>query len=315
MTVPDTPAGVAAQQAALDALYRCHAFPGMAYALLDFPDHANVGDSAIWLGEVAMLRAVTGRGPSHVATWHDFDPAALRRDCPEGVVFLHGGGNLGDIWPHHQHLRERVLAEMGDRTVVQLPQSIHFRDAGNARQFAELATAHADFTLYVRDARSVAFAAGLLGCGATLAPDSALALGMQPRGRADCPLLMLLRSDDERRGHGDAALPPGTRTADWLVDDPRMDASATTPDAREAQARARVDRGLRLLSQGEAIVTDRLHAHILATLLAIPHVVLDNDYGKIGAYRAAWPATGSPVRAAATLAAALDAADGIRPRA
>ncbi|WP_276524270.1 polysaccharide pyruvyl transferase family protein, partial [Enterobacter hormaechei] len=49
-----------------------------------------------------------------------------------------------------------------------------------------------------------------------------------------------------------------------------------------ARARRRVERGLRLLSRGERIVTDRLHGHILSLLLGIPHVVLDNDYGKLG---------------------------------
>jgi len=30
------------------------------YALLNFPNHANVGDSAIWLGELAHLKATFG---------------------------------------------------------------------------------------------------------------------------------------------------------------------------------------------------------------------------------------------------------------
>jgi pyruvyl transferase EpsO len=72
-----------------------------------------------------MLRAITGRAPDHVCTWDAFDADAFRRDSPAGVVFLHGGGNLGDIWPHHQHFREAMLAEFRDRTIVQLPQSIH----------------------------------------------------------------------------------------------------------------------------------------------------------------------------------------------
>ncbi|RZM06107.1 MAG: exopolysaccharide biosynthesis protein, partial [Sphingomonas sp.] len=49
------------QRTLLTALYRTHVAPGSRYALVDFPDHANVGDSAIWLGELAMLRQVTGR--------------------------------------------------------------------------------------------------------------------------------------------------------------------------------------------------------------------------------------------------------------
>ena len=298
-----------ASLAVLDACYRAHVGAGAAYALVDFPDHANVGDSAIWLGELAMLRRVTGCGPVYVSTWHDFDADAFRRACPTGTLFLHGGGNLGDIWPHHQHFREHLLADVRDRPVVQLPQSIHFRDPAGAGRFAALAAEHPDFTLYVRDARSHAFANARIACPVHLVPDSAIALGSQPRGMPEVPLLMLLRSDDERRDHGGPP-PAQARVVDWLDDDPGLPAG-THPAAREAQAAARVTRGLRLLAQGEVIVTDRLHGHILADLLGIPHVVLDNDYGKIAAYAAAWPAT-APVATATTMAEAQVLAERLR---
>ena len=189
---------VTVQQAALAALYRRHVGPGDRYALLDFPDHANVGDSAIWLGEIAMLRAITGRDPDHVCTWDAFDADAFRRDSPAGVVLLHGGGNLGDIWPHHQHFREAMLAEFRDRTIVQLPQSIHFRAGEGLDRFAACVAAHPDFHLYVRDAQSLDLAQRL-SCTVALAPDSAFALGAQPRGPADCDVLMLMRTDEKER--------------------------------------------------------------------------------------------------------------------
>ncbi|MEI5687879.1 polysaccharide pyruvyl transferase family protein [Sphingomonas kyungheensis] len=289
--------------AVLDAAYRTHVGAGTRYALLDFPDHANVGDSAIWLGECALLEAITGRRPVYVSTWHDLDIDALATAEAE-VVFLHGGGNLGDIWPHHQRFRETVLARVRDRPVVQLPQSIHFRDPGEAARFVALADAHPDFTLYVRDATSLAFAADRLAAPVRLVPDSAIALGAQPRGPAEAPLLMLLRSDDERRDHG-APPPAGARVVDWLDDAPDLPAGDDIA-ARDAQARHRVARGLALIAQGAVLVTDRLHGAILADLLALPHVVLDNDYGKIAAYRATWPAA-TPNAAAATMAEAVAA--------
>ncbi|WP_010161696.1 polysaccharide pyruvyl transferase family protein [Sphingomonas sp. PAMC 26617] len=279
---------IAAQQAALRDVYRAHVAPGTRYALVDFPDHANVGDSAIWLGEVTLLRALTGRDPDYVSTWHDFDEAAFRRACPEGVLFLHGGGNLGDIWPHHQRFRETILATIRDRPVVQLPQSIQFDVPAEADRFATLVADHPDFALYVRDARSLDFAHRHFACETRLAPDSAYALGPQPRATADCAVLMLLRTDEERRGYappdyGDATV------VDWLEDDPDLP-PGSDPTARTAQAANRVARGLRLLSRGRVLVTDRLHGHILADLLDLPHVALDNTYGKLAAYVAAWPA-------------------------
>jgi exopolysaccharide biosynthesis predicted pyruvyltransferase EpsI len=282
---------IAVQQAALAALYRRHVGPGDRYALLDFPDHANVGDSAIWLGEIAMLRAITGRDPDHVCTWDAFDADAFRRDSPAGVVLLHGGGNLGDIWPHHQHFREAMLAEFRDRTIVQLPQSIHFRAGEGLDRFAACVAAHPDFHLYVRDAQSLDLAQRL-SCTVALAPDSAFALGAQPRGPADCDLLMLMRADDERVAGDRGPVPKGAVVLDWLEDGvlPAWEAGVPRHAHYERLARVRVARGLTLLSRGRQVVTDRLHAHILALLLGIPHVALDNDYGKLSAYIAAWTA-------------------------
>jgi pyruvyl transferase EpsO len=283
---------IAVQQAALDRLYRAHVGPGDRYALLDFPDHANVGDSAIWLGETAMLRGITGSDPCFTSCWHDFDEAAFHAACPDGIVFLHGGGNLGDIWPHHQRFREHILTALHDYRIVQLPQSIHFDDPAAGRRFADRATGHPDLTLYVRDRPSLAIAAPWLGDRARLAPDSAFALGVQPRQPPSVDVLALMRGDSERRAHA-WALPAGADIVDWLADD---DISTDDTDfaSQQRQANARLRRGLALLSRGRTIVTDRLHGHILALLLGIPHHILDNRYGKVGAYIDAWT-SGSPL--------------------
>ena len=289
---------IAAQHAALLDLYRRHAPPpGAPYALVDFPDHPNVGDSAIWLGEIALLRAVGAGDPAYVCRWDDFDEATFRDACPTGPIFIHGGGNLGDIWPHHQHFREALLTDFVDRRIVQLPQSIHFRDAAHRDRFAAAVARHPDFHLFVRDAASLALAKAYFDCPSDLAPDSAFGIGALPRPvEADCRILMLLRSDAERAARDDEALRdlPNAVALDWLEEDAVI---ATDPTER---ARLRVERGLRLLSRGERIVTDRLHGHILALLLGTPHVILDNDYGKVAAYHAAWTAASPLVHQAAT---------------
>lgn len=288
---------IARQHAALIDLYRRHVGAGEPYALLDFPDHANVGDSAIWLGEIALLEAIGAGAPAYTSRWDDFDEGAFRAACPTGPILIHGGGNLGDIWPHHQHFREYLLRHFPDRRIVQLPQSIHFRDPANRSGFADLARRHPDFHLCVRDQPSRMLAERHLGCPVTLAPDSAFGLGPLPRPAvADSAVLMLLRSDAERAARDDAPLlaTPGAVALDWLAEPP---VTAHDPTAR---ARQRVERGLRLLSRGERIVTDRLHGHILSLLLRIPHVVLDNDYGKLGAYIAAWTKDSPHLRQAAS---------------
>jgi exopolysaccharide biosynthesis predicted pyruvyltransferase EpsI len=45
---------------------------------------------------------------------------------------------------------------------------------------------------------------------------------------------------------------------------------------------------MRLISAGRVVVTDRLHGHILCLLLGLPHVLLDNAYGKISNFHRMW---------------------------
>lgn len=59
----------------------------------------------------------------------------------------------------------------------------------------------------------------------------------------------------------------------------------------KAYALHRYRRCVRILSQGRAVISDRLHAHIIATLLDLPHVVLDNSYGKLSSFVASWTRT------------------------
>jgi exopolysaccharide biosynthesis predicted pyruvyltransferase EpsI len=293
---------IAAQRDILLAMYRSHVGPGDDYALLDFPDHANVGDSAIWAGEIALLREVTGKDPAYVCTTLNYREDDLRRQCPSGVVFIHGGGNLGDIWPQHQRFREAVIAQLTDRTVIQLPQSIKFRDAANIAAFAAVVAAHPAFKLYVRDVPSRDFALTKLGCAAELVPDSAFGLGLQRARRSKTAVFVLARQDHEAQALDWSPLTqmPGVVLDDWLRDDRafrligrvRRKLQAMFGTSRAALynwlATARVERGLAMLASGDMVVTDRLHGHILSTLLDRPQITLDNDYGKIAGYAASW---------------------------
>jgi len=52
--------------------------------------------------------------------------------------------------------------------------------------------------------------------------------------------------------------------------------------------RQRVARGVQILGGGRYVITDRLHGHILAVLMGIPHAVLDNAYGKVRRFHGCW---------------------------
>ena len=277
-------------------------------AFVNFPNHGNVGDPALWLGGHAALRRL-GVRVGYQCEPRTYAPAALAASRPEAIL-INGGGNFGDLWAGQQGVRERVLADFPGVPTVQLPQSIHFTKDEPLRRTQRLVAAHADLTLLVRDPVSLAFAEQHLDAPARLCPDLAFSLEERPRAREPrCDVLWLARQDKESSG---APPDPGDLDAevlDWLgtlPDEPDWPRSARlalrlnqslTPRARRDPriarrtwrllaatyrplAEARLQRGLEILARGEVVVTDRLHGHVLSLLQGIPHVVLDNSYGK-----------------------------------
>ncbi len=279
------------------------ALPPGPLALVDFPDHSNVGDSAIWLGEIEYL-ARRNRLPAYYSAIDDFDDGACRAAISDGPILIHGGGNMGTLWPRHEAFRLHLLHTHRGRPIVQMPQSILYADPAATEAMARAIGSHGQFTLLVRDLRSLAFAQEHFDCAVHLCPDAALMLGRQQRAPARVPVFALLRSDHERAAGGPDVLPPGVVADDWLDEDAgqkrRLRLSlglgrlmTRDPMVRRATrqrrlAEWRLQRGLAMLSTGELVVTDRLHAHILSLLLDIPHVLLDNSYGKVAGFADQW---------------------------
>lgn len=266
-------------------------------AILDFPDIRNCGDSAIWLGEMAYLKEKYGKRPAYVSRMDDFSPEELERVMPSGPIFIHGGGNFGDIWGAHQDFRERVLDRFPNRQIIQFPQSIHYRSPERVEESARAIGRHKNFVLLVRDEESKQFAEKHFDCQVRLCPDMAFSIGALRPAAAEFPVLAMLRADLEKAGDADLSAYPDIPVEDWTSESARSvrvskafgagSALVVLKPAEmrlrklDAAAHNRFRRGIRQISRGRAIVTDRLHVHICSLLIGRPHAVLDNSYGKV----------------------------------
>ena len=299
-------------------------------ALVDFPDHSNVGDSAIWAGALAFL-ADAGIAIGYRCEPESYNRHHLRRSVPEGPIFINGGGNFGDVWRRHQRLREAVVRDFPDRAIVQLPQTVHFERPENLAAARQRFDSHVNFTLLVRDHVSLQLVHNEFHVRTALCPDMAFYLGrIEREWRADVDILWLRREDRESAA-GKVAVPSDVVVCDWLDDrvpalrrvrrllrpmaarEPRALGvmNRALAEAYDRQARQRLRDGCRLLSRGRVVITDRLHAHILCLLLGIPHVLLDNSYGKVRRVHEAWTAGAAQVRWASSPAEALVAAQSL----
>jgi exopolysaccharide biosynthesis predicted pyruvyltransferase EpsI len=273
-------------------------------AILDFPDIKNVGDSAIWVGEIAYLRDRYAKRPAYTCTLRDLSPQAVEAAVGSGPICIHGGGNFGDVWPGHHKFRERVLQLWPNRRIIQLPQSIHFSSEARADETARLIGRHKNFVLLCRDEESKHFAEKHFDCVVKLCPDMAFCIGEIPSpSKPEIPVLAMLREDKEkvdRGGSGTGDIP----VEDWITESaaevrkakalgmiralPSLDRNAIRFAKYDAAANNRMARGVRQLARARVVVTDRLHVHIISLLMGKPHAVLDNSYGKITRFMAAF---------------------------
>ncbi|WP_129665932.1 polysaccharide pyruvyl transferase family protein [Phytoactinopolyspora endophytica] len=300
----------------------------------------NPGDMAIWQAVHASLRRLNVR-VAYQAAYNTLSIPALRRAVPFGPVLITGGGDFGDLYTFGTpETRERLLAELRGVPIIQLPIAVYFKDPANTARIQRIIAEHNNFTLMVRDQLSEQRARKHLDTDIRLTPDMAFALGPLPRPTK--PSIDLVwnawrASDPEHVDHGSP--PPGvaSRTIEWaskVQDEPSVSMQdmivrtahiqlgtllARWPSLRgalwrpyaatfEPLCRASIRRGLRLESAGRVLVTNKLHGHIFALLAGIPHVVLDNSFGKVRGVYETWTSS-------STLAHWVEDGDSARRRA
>lgn len=282
--------------------------------IVDAPHHSNIGDTTILLGEMAFINKNFPDASVSFVDWTDNRDYidSLLKEC--SIIMFHGGGNFGSLWPHHHGFRLEIMQKFCEKPQIQFPQSIEFSDADCLQKTSEVLSSLQNFCLIVRDTTSEEFAKNSFNCDIALCPDMALYLPMTKAARPIAACCSILRNDKERSvNHTALKLFLNDNfdsyvDADWLTIRPtptfRLDqflskgkrrlgahAKALSPAWRElrlAMAQSQFNLGMALLSRGQVLVTDRLHAHIMAILGGISHAFFDTAGGKISALNRTW---------------------------
>jgi len=271
--------------------------------LVGFPSHKNSGDSMIWLGTLEYLQTLEVK-VLYQADRSRFSQAYIDSKFPNVPILIHGGGNFGDLWPGFQDFCERVVSNNLDRLVIQLPQSIHFVDENRAISSHEVLSKHSNFIVLMRDHNSLDEVRRLFPkVQSVFCKDLAFGLDISKfRANTRRGTIAILRHDKEQLLVLDKILCEYEIT-DWhhnifqkiywltlqiiLILHKRIPISrvivtrAVLNAVYKAMAQVNVRSAFGIIKRSDLIITDRLHAHVLATLCGIQNLVLDNSYGKI----------------------------------
>ncbi|MBO7119161.1 MAG: polysaccharide pyruvyl transferase family protein [Bacteroidaceae bacterium] len=261
------------------------------YIYLDLPYHSNIGDILIWLGTEEFLKNLPGKCLGrHSKETFNFRP--LPKDV---TIFLHGGGNFGDIWRQHQEFRLQVIQRYPENHIIVLPQTIHYDSDVVFAQDVKTMNMHRHLTICVRDTHSAELLKEQNFTGYLLTlPDMAFCINtkelMADMTETSQKSLLLLRDDKEMKEPQLANKYLSYSLSDW----PQMQESGVlasqfilTHKKEEADTffihkffPKLIKEGVEFASSYKDICSTRLHVVILRLLLGLPVKMIDNSYGK-----------------------------------
>lgn len=275
--------------------------------LLDYPVHPNVGDMLIWRGAEYFLK----RNRKNIIgqySLRNFSSGANRKTLMCDTICLSGGGNLGDLWPHHQLFREEIITRFPGKRIVILPQSVHFTDSASLFRACNIFRAHKNLHILVRDKGSFAVLEGQGISNLRLCPDMAHALWGHLRspapGKHD--RLYFLRRDKEVGSLPEDVQAMQHEGLDWedyqkgwtgslleaakkvVLKDGKRENRLPAYTAWRMACDILIWHTVRKFAQHQTIVTNRLHAVILSALIGRRVLAYDNCYGKLSSYISCW---------------------------
>lgn len=282
---------------------------GLRVAIVDYPLHSNIGDLVI-AAKTNQYLTLRESEIVFLGTGVNFDFSDLAKSQPDIIVLL-GGGNFGDLWKHHQILRNKLITTFQDTPIVQFPQSIYFGDLDFLKETQKTFDASAkNFHLICRDLASFNFAKHHLSCSVYLSPDTATFMGKvsSPHPQVEQELLILKRNDKETLHYIDKNTQKiaNSLCLDWPQQPLRQIIAKyhinnfDTPnhlfECLNKYFNDALALGLNIMQRADLIVTDRLHAAILGLLAGKTVHFVDNSYKKISAYFDTWGTDDLPCR-------------------
>lgn len=267
--------------------------------LVDMVFHFNFGDCFIEYGEQLFIQEM-GIPIRVYCSLRNCDynviQKQINRHPNNSVVVIHGGGNFGDRYREIQLHHLELTKTFRELPIVSLPQTVSYFHGENAKEDARVFAEHPKLFLLARDFRSLDYLKTYFPkTPSELCPDGAFMIGPQDSSRCKpkVDIFFLKRKDHEgREDHGNfesSLVELDRRNVTYKVDDwpcGLMNKRSLKHSLKKCKNAFESGREC-LCDGGRVVVSDRLHASILATLLGLPYVYLDTVNKKITGYREA----------------------------
>jgi pyruvyl transferase EpsI len=267
--------------------------------LLGTPVHTNLGDQAIAIAEMQMLKRLLPNTKVFEIAENDLDSVfgkTFKSIGSNDLILLHGGGNMGNRYLEREIQRRLIIKKFPNNKIIFFPQTIDFDDNVEGRieleRSRKIYSRHKDLVIFARETESYETMKKFFSNNSVmLAPDIVLQMNSDSQHTQEVRkgALMCFRNDGERMLTNEDHLTiqsvilkkfgENFELTDTVISDPKL---KITKDTRDDYVREKLVQ----FKKVEVVLTDRLHGMVFAFLTGTPCVVFGNNNHKVlGVYQ------------------------------
>jgi len=271
------------------------------FIIFSTPTHGNLGDQAIAFAQENFLNHYFPNTPTielnliDVARNLNF---IKKNRQSKDIFFIHGGGNMGNLYPIEEDVRLRIVSTINDNQIFSFPQSIYFEDNDNRsfyyNEMKKIYQNNSDFKLVARESISLKKMNQTFPQNKVLyTPDIVFfltgVLDFNELHQRD-NVLTLLRDDKEKSLDKQIEfkfLSYLKNNLNYKIDKDDTQLGNNVFISKKNRQRYVFDK-LNQIMKYEFVITDRLHGMIFCYLTKTPCLVLQNNNSKIKATYNDW---------------------------
>ena len=259
--------------------------------IFGIPHHGNLGDNAIAMTEEKFLKENLKGYEIYTVPERNLHLCAdkLKKYIkPDDVLFMHGGGNIGDTYERPEKGRRKVIQNFLNNKIIIFPQTVYYSDTEFGKKELEISKEiynnHPDLTMVAREEKSYEFMKKhFTNAKIILTTDIVMYLNKTDISKKREGAVLMLRTDREK-----VFTDTEQNKTENIVKKYYDKISITDTNIRdinnnifETEREAILNKKFEELQTAELAITDRLHGMIFAAITSTPCVAFTNFNFKI----------------------------------
>lgn len=253
--------------------------------IIGTPIHGNLGDQAIIYSEGKFFedfysnKKIIEIESSLARTKTKF----LKKIIKNNVIFVHGGGFLGNIWLNEEIMFRNIIKEFKENTIIVLPQTVFFSSDHDSleelKKSQDIYKSHDKLYICCRERYSYEFMKKKFNkCNVILMPDIVLYNHYFEFNSNRHDALFCIRHDKEKIDYSFNEIESLLKKHELLID---YTDTVINKNIYHFNRNKEFEKKLQQISNYKIMITDRLHGMVFAFLTKTPCIVFENSSYKV----------------------------------